>query len=502
MNLENKKNLPLIVLLGRTNVGKSTLFNCLLEKRQALISGTPGTTRDYNEGTLEWQGVSLNVVDTGGIMDFNDKAIFTKNKKILKTNKAKNVEKERISGETKSGNLGQTEINDKVQQKAIEFLQKADLVLFLVDNKTGLLPQDKALANLLKKNKAIKEKILLVANKVDSIRHAPDAAEFNKLGLGEPILISSTTGSGTGDMLDIIIKALKKKKKIKKQKNIETDPKENISVCLLGKPNVGKSSLLNKLLGEEKVIVSSIPHTTREPQNIEMTYKGKLITFIDTAGISKHGKKEKGLEKHSIEKSLLTLSRSNVALLIIDINKNITHQDAKLVEEIMERGKSLIIIANKWDLVPEKDTKKYKQYIYSKLPFATWAPIQFVSALTGEKITKIFDLIIELDNARKISIPASSLSRFLAKLVKIHTPSKGRGFKKPRVYGLEQIRTNPPKFILKIGAVEDLHNSYTRFVKNKLRERYKITGAPLDVIIVKNKKIHGQHEHSKSIKLR
>ena len=277
------------------------------------------------------------------------------------------------------------------------------------------------------------------------------------------------------------------------------EEKENdISVCILGKPNVGKSSLLNKLLGYEKVIVSDMPHTTREPQDTKFTYKDRDITFIDTAGVSKHGTKGKGLEKFGIEKSLRTLSRSDIALLVIDIKKGITHQDAKLIEEIMERGKSFIIIGNKWDLMNERNTKLHTKYIHSMLPFATWAPIQFISALTGEKVKKIFDLVLEIDKSRKIEIGDAPLDRLLSKLVRIHPPSKGKGYKKPRVYELKQVFINPPKFIVKIGHGEDLHNSYSRFIKNKIREKYKIVGTPLSVRVVKSRKIHGKHETEKS----
>jgi len=472
-----KKELPLVVIFGRTNVGKSTLFNCLLERKKALVSNIPGTTRDSNLGTVEWSGVSFELADTGGIMDFTDKYLFS----TKKTRRAKNKT---------------DEINIKVQKQAIAFLKKADIILFVVDNKTGLLPQDKELTDLLKKNLIDDEKIMLIANKVDGFRQRPSTAEFNRLNFNEPIIISATTGSGTGDLLDIIIKDLKKKKLARKTPKSKTkeEKREDISICILGKPNVGKSSLLNKLIGYEKVIVSDLPHTTREPQDTELTYNNRELTFIDTAGVSKRGTKTKGLERFGIEKSLRTLSRSDIVLLVIDIKKGITHQDAKLIEEITERGKSFIIIANKWDLMEERNTKLHTKYIHSMLPFATWAPIQFVSALTGEKVKKIFDLVLEIDASRKIEIPDSALDRLLSKLVKIHPPSKGKGYKRPRVYELKQIAVNPPKFTIKIGSGEDLHNSYSRFIKNKIREKYKIIGTPLSVRVVKNKKIHGQAE--------
>jgi len=469
----NTNLLPLIVIFGRTNVGKSTLFNCLAEKKQALVSNIEGATRDSNISQISWRGETLKLVDTGGIMDL--KHLIGKKKKV-------------------------EDIEAKVQQQARDYLTRADLILLLVDSKAGLLPQDKQMAMVLKKNPGLKKKTMLVANKVDNPKQRSEIAEFNKLALGEPIPISAANGSGTGDLLDIIVNKLKSATpdKIPDSRlpaRLEgCQIPDSINVSIIGKPNVGKSSLLNSLLGYERVIVSETPHTTREPQNTNIIYKDNNITLIDTAGISKKGRKTKGLEKYGITKSLGALKRSAIALLILDISKNITHQDLKLVEEIVDRKVSFIIIANKWDLIPEKDAKKYKEYIYGKMPFATWAPIHFASALTGSKINKILDLIIELIQARKIKLGDSQLNKFLVKIVKIHPPAKGKGTKRPRIYELKQIKTDPPKFELRIGVKDSLHFSYVRFVENRLREKYGFLGTPITMKVTKNKRIHGKHE--------
>lgn len=468
MDLKSKNNLPIISIFGRTNVGKSTLFNCIIEKNQAITSKLEGTTRDSNIHNAEWRNEKFILIDTGGII--NIKHLI--NKKIKNKN-----------------------INTKIQSKVKNYLKKSDLILFLVDNKTGLLPQDKDLAMYLKKRYE-NNKIILVANKTDNFKIRANAAEFNKLPLSEPVLVSAANGSGTGDLLDIIINKLKKNKKFNHNPNSNdnnNDEEKKIKVCIIGKPNVGKSSLLNSLLGYERVIVSSTPHTTREPQDTKITYKKNNITIIDTAGISKKGKTSKGLERQGILKSLKALNKSNIALLIIDINKKITRQDQRLVDEIINRNKSFIFIANKWDLIKERNTKEFKKHIYRKFPFATWVPIQFISAKTGEKINKILDIILELSLNRKIDLTNAILSRFLNKIIKNHRPTKSKGTKRPRIYELKQLKANPPIFEIRIGPKDTIANSYVRFIENRLREKFKFNGTPLKIAI--SKKIHTPSEH-------
>lgn len=473
---EKKENklLPLVVIFGRANVGKSTLFNCLTEKRQALISNIAGTTRDSNLGQVAWNDRGFEIVDTGGIIDLKHLA-----------------EKSASSDE----------IADQVQRQASRYLKRADLVIFLVDNKTGLLPQDKEMALLIKKN-VNADKVILTVNKVDAPRDHLKISEFYKLSFGEPRPISAANGSGTGDLLDLIVEKLAthSSKLIVQNSNADnSDEKlrvtsDEIRVCIIGKPNVGKSSMLNSLLGYERVLVSPEPHTTREPQHTKIIYQGQPILLIDTAGISKRGSKAKGLEKFGIVKSLTALAKSDIALMTFDISQEITHQDAKLIEEIVSSQKSFIFIANKWDKIEERNTKKYTDYIYGKLPFARFAPIQFTSALTGEKIKKILDLILRIAAERKLKLSDSQLNKFLSRIVKIHRPAKGKGVKHPRIREFKQTQSNPPKFEMKIGAKEDLHFSYVRFIENRLRETYGFLGTPLSVSVAKNKNVHGLHK--------
>lgn len=464
MNNIIKQKLPLVVICGRTNVGKSTLFNCLTEKKQALVSNIAGTTRDSNLGTVEWAGDIFNLIDTAGLVDFPN----NKNKKIL--NK---------------------DVDSQAQKQARSYLNQANLILFLVDAKVGLLPEDKELAKELKNNNNYRQKTLVVANKVDSFKLASETAQFHRLGLGEPLITSAANGLGTGDLLDIIITRIaKNKKKEISHEDAGDNQEQEINACIIGQPNVGKSSLLNSILGYERVIVSPIPHTTREPQNTEIIYQGKKITLVDTAGITRRNNSIIGLEKYGIIKSLKSLEKTDVALLVMDISQPLTHQDAKLVQEIFERGKSLIFIANKWDKVENRDTKKWTAVLYDKLPFATWAPIQFISAKTGEKVNKILDLIVTITTQRRLKLSDSQCDKFMKAVVKIHKPAKGKGTKAPRIYEFRQIKNNPPSFTLRIGPNDDLHFSYVRFMENRLRERHGFIGTPLHIKVTKNKKSH------------
>jgi len=458
---KTKSEYPLVVICGRTNVGKSTLFNCLIERNQALVSNIAGTTRDSNLGFVEWAKSAFELVDTAGILE------------------SKYLGEQKISGQ---------DIDTQTQKQARSYLDRADLILFLVDNKVGLLPEDKTLAIALQKSEHYRAKTLLVANKVDSFKAAPETAEFNRLGLGEPFPISAASGRGTGDLLDIVVSRLGKNQKSKELDGAAEN--RTINVCIVGKPNVGKSSLLNAILGYDRVIVSPIPHTTREPQNTEIIYQGLKINLADTAGISKQGKKSSGLEKPGILKSLKALEKSDIALLVMDISETLTHQDAKMVQEIVDRKKSLLFIANKWDLVKDRDTKKWTEILYDKLPFATWAPMQLLSAKTGEKVNKILDLILQIDAQRGQELSDSQTAKFLSFVVKIHKPAKGKGTKAPHIYEFRQVKSNPPAFILRIGPNDDLHFSYVRFIENRLREKYGFTGTPISIRVTKERKSH------------
>lgn len=501
--MQDSSNKPLIVIFGRTNVGKSTLFNALSEKRQALISDTPGTTRDSNIAEVSWRGRDFALVDTGGFMNLDF------------------LSKRKIKAET---------IDEKVQKQARDYIKRADVILFVVDAKDGLLPQDKTMASILKRIIPSTKHVLLIANKVDTLRKRNETSDFYNLGLGEVYSISASTGTGTGDMLDAILNIMNLPLDLPRQEiadyeeeeesNEEKEDKKDdaktaarnddksledlsfipandadrvIKVCLLGKPNVGKSSLLNAILGYSRVIVSEIPHTTREPQSTPFVYKQRPLLLVDTAGISRHGHKTHTLEKFSMDKSLATLHKSDIAVLIIDINEGLTKQDSRLVEEIKEKHKSLIIVANKWDLPDEHDMKKYTNYVYGELPFARYAPLQFLSAKNRSKIDHLLDLILEVDAQRRQTISDTQAERLMKAAVKKHRPTKGRGTKYPSVYEFKQTGVNPPQFLIRIGANESIADTYLRYMENQLRSKFGFLGTPISMWVQKGRSVHGAH---------
>lgn len=451
MQKRKKKN-PTVVLVGRVNVGKSTLFNTLTETKQAIVSDIAGTTRDRQYGECLWRGQNITLVDIAGL-DVKDPDLIDKQ------------------------SLDQA-------QKAIK---EADLVLFLVDAKSGLLPDDKKFAKMLKIKK--KNNIFLVANKTDSIKLDSNLPEFYKLGLGEPLPVSAANGRGTGDLLDRIWEKLNLTKK-EQEKAIEDS--EKITVALIGKPNVGKSSLFNVIAGEERVIVNERPHTTRDRQFIDIDYTSKKekeynLIFIDTAGVRKKGKVKGKLERLGIQQSLESIKEADLVLFITDCSKKITAQDKNLAKLIMDEHYSLIIVANKWDLIPEKDEqsqKKYVKYYQSILPYLRWAPIIFISAKTGFKVPKLLGMIAEIIEARKKLVNQDDLDTFLKKMMRKQAPpSKAHNYKPPKIFGIKQTGINPPTFALYVNKPQLLAFSYRRYLQNNLREKFDLTASGIKLVV-------------------
>jgi len=450
--------LPQVALIGRTNVGKSTLFNRLIEQYKALVSNQPGTTRDRNFGIVSWRGKKFTLIDTGGL----DLGYLPKTKLPKKLRLTQKINPDDL-----------IEIN--IVKQAEIALKQADFILMVVDGKAGIQTEDKTVTNILRKSN---KPYLLVVNKVDKKSARDDIWQFTKLGLGDPLPVSATNGSGTGDLLDILIK------KIKFQPGRKAPEPESIKISIMGKPNVGKSSLLNAILGEERVIVTPLPHTTREAQDVEFEYQNHHFTLIDTAGIRRKAKVQKGLEKAGVTDSLLSLKNSDVALLVVETQNPLTVQDAKLAQEIIAAQTGLIIVGNKWDLIEPKDLtsqNKFINYFQKYFPALTWAPIIFVSAKTSQRVKKILDLAIKITESRKKEILEKDLEILLKKAVKKHLPAQAKGKTHPHIYSLKQIGTAPTRFELLIHPKAEIHKSYLRYLENQIRAKWGFRGTPIVV---------------------
>ncbi|MDO9509945.1 MAG: ribosome biogenesis GTPase Der [Candidatus Magasanikbacteria bacterium] len=444
--------LPTVALVGRVNVGKSTLFNRITETAHALVSNIPGTTRTRNVGVATWRGKNFRLIDTGGLT-FDERVP---------------LEKEIIV---------QTEIA----------LREADLIIFVTDVQDELLPQEKELAKHLRQQLKNK-KVILIANKADtsSLRLRVYDKDWLSLGLGVPVPVSASNGSNLGDLLDIIYKDLGKTKfrpKVEKELN-------PIKVAFIGKPNVGKSSLFNKIIGEDRVIVSPMAHTTREPHDTLVKYEKDHFLFIDTAGIRRKTKVSGLLERVGIGKSLEIINKSDIVLLMLDATQPITDQDQQLAGFLKEHIKSTIIIVNKWDLAEENTDgfrNDVKKSIYACFPHLDFAPILFVSAKTEYRIHQVFPLLQEVWAGRQISVDEQTLNVFLKKVTRKHLPSKGIGVRHPKILSLKQINVNPPVFELMIKQKTSLSFSYVKFLRNRLREEFGFFATPIIIKLSKFK---------------
>ncbi len=444
-----------VAIVGRINVGKSTLFNKLIADNKAITSAVAGTTRDRNYAICSWRNLDFYLIDTGGLEKSDP---YYSGKKL-------------------------DNLDEKIFSQAQQAIDDADLILFVVDAKTGVMPADR---ELIKKIKKQKKPCILAVNKADNQKLRQQTAEFYQLSLDKPWPVSAANGSGTGDLLDEIVAKLNKIKKHAKS----LPETKNIKVAIVGKPNVGKSSLINAILGEDRVIVSSAPHTTRDAQDIEFNWKKQNITLIDTAGIRRHSKKSSdAFEKQSIMQSIMTIQRADIVILVTDVSQKLSWQDKHLINEAISAGAGLIILANKWDLIENKDTdtvKLYDRYYKSFIPFVSWAPIIYSSALHKTRINKILDTILHIYEEKNKNLTDNTLDKLLKNIIKKHKPSRGKGTKQPYIYNLKQIASNPPVFAIKMNFKADLHDSYLRFIENNLRYKFGFEGVPIKIRVIKS----------------
>lgn len=443
---------PTIAIVGRANVGKSTLFNRLIEESRALVSRTPGTTRSPNYGDAIWRGRVFHVVDTGGLEKKRSKDPFS----------------------------------EEISRYAHSAIENAALVLFLVDLQVGITPLDRELAKQFAK---MKKPVLLAGNKMEG-KDARNRihGSWDALGFGTLHPISAVTGVGVGDLLDESFDILKNLKQLPPTIEEAFQPTK---IAIIGKPNVGKSLLLNALVGKERALVSEIAHTTREPQDTLVRYDDELFLFTDTAGIRKKMKLGKGLESAGVQKTIQILDRIDVILFILDITQPPESQDRHLAGLATKSGAGVIMVANKWDLMEDKQSNTpntTRAMLTASFPFFTWAPVLFVSAKTGSHVSELFTLIRKVAKNRTRIIPENELSQFLKQATTTHRPSRGKGMKHPHIYKMQQVADSPPMFELSIrGGRESVHPSYFRFLENQIRKHFDFSGTP---ITIQGKVIH------------
>lgn len=431
---------PIVAIIGRPNVGKSTFFNYIVGKRISIVEDTPGVTRDRVYAEANWRGRDFTLIDTGGIEPESDDIILS-----------------------------------QMRRQADMAVEIADVIIFLTDIKQGVTAADKDIALMLKKSK---KPIVLVCNKSDTFGKVPDELyEFYNLGLGEPYAVSAVNAKGIGDVLDAIYDKLPEQVEEEEDKNI-------IKVAIIGKPNVGKSSLVNKILGEDRMIVSDIAGTTRDAIDSEFENEFGKYVLIDTAGIRRKSKVNDNLEKYSVMRSLLAIERADVCILLLDAKEGVSAQDAKIAGEAHEAGKGIIIAVNKWDEI-EKDNntiENYKKEVYDKLSYLSYAPIIFISAKTGQRVNKLFEMINMVASQNALRVSTAVLNEVLSEAVTIVQPPTDKG-KRLKIFYMTQASTKPPTFVVFVNDKELFHFSYERYLLNQIRKEFGLTGTPVRMIV-------------------
>jgi GTP-binding protein len=426
---------PTVAIVGRPNVGKSTLFNRILGGRPAIVSERPGTTRDRHFGDAEWQGRRFWVVDTGGLLPESDDSM------------------------------------DRAIRRQVELaLAEADVVLFVVDGREGPNPVDRAIAERLRK---AGRPVLLAVNKLDNLEHSTEQYGFYSLGFGDPVGVSAAVGKGSGDLLDAIVERLP-----------PYDPAEaedTINVAVVGRPNVGKSSLVNRLLGEERLVVAPQPGTTRDAIDSVLRFEGKTLNFIDTAGLRRRAKVEDDLEFYSSLRTERAIERAHVAVLVVDATVGLHNQDLRIATQAWEQGAGLIVLVNKWDLVEAKDAntaREGQEALIAKAPFLRYVPFLYVSALTGQRVRKVLDLILEVAEGRELRVSTAEVNKVLATLIERNAPPQKPGEEVKLLYA-SQIGTAPPTLAIVSNRPDEVPESYQRYLAHGFREAWPFTGSPL-----------------------
>ncbi len=434
----------IVAIVGRPNVGKSTFFNVLAGEKISIIKDTPGVTRDRIYADCEWRGTKFQIIDTGGIEPVSEDIIVK-----------------------------------QMRRQAELAMDIADVIVFITDVTAGVTRSDEEVAQMLRHTK---KPIILVCNKCDRVgAPPPEIYEFYNLGLGEPFPISAGKKLGIGEVLDEIYNNFD-------DPQVELETEDTIKVAIIGKPNVGKSSLVNKILNEERVIVSNVAGTTRDA--IDSHFKNEFgeYIFIDTAGIRRKNKVYDKLEKYSVLKAKAAIERANVCLLLIDATEGVTEQDEKIAGFAHEAGKGVIIVINKWDLIEKENhtLESYKKRVYEKLAYLSYAPILFISAETGQRVNKLYEVINEVDKNNSLRVPTGLLNDMLSEAIAITQPPSDKG-KRLKVYYMTQVSIRPPTFVIFVNSKELMHFSYVRYIENHLRKQFNFKGTPIHMIIRERK---------------
>ncbi|MGH2456941.1 MAG: ribosome biogenesis GTPase Der [Candidatus Limnocylindria bacterium] len=449
-------SLPVVAIVGRPNVGKSTLFNRLIGRRLAIVEDVPGTTRDRVYGTAEWNGRSFTVVDTGGL-------------------------------ELEPG----SDIEARVQDQARVAVEEADVILFVVDAHAGLAPLDHEVADRLRR---ASKPTILVVNKADNPRREHEGAEFYALGMEPTISISAQHGRNTGDLADMIVWALPPAEEalVRTDADLSDADLEELAeteigpprVAIVGRPNTGKSTFVNRVLGHERMIVSEVPGTTRDPVDTAVEVDGEPLVLVDTAGIRRRGSIDRGIERYSVLRAMKAIDRADVAIVMTDATEGYTAQDAHVVGYVLEAAKGIVLVINKWDVV-EKDGHTADQWLRAlrqEAPYLAWADIVFASALTGQRVERILREALRVAEERYRRVPTADLNRVVSDAVRAHPPSHVRN-RLPKVLYATQASVAPPTFVIFVNDPELIHFSYRRYLENRIRAEYGFLGTPIRLIL-------------------
>jgi GTPase len=430
--------LPVVAVVGRPNVGKSTFFNRILGHREAIVHDEPGVTRDRNFAKADWAGHSFFIVDTGGVIEGSDEPL-----------------------------------DRQVRDQALTAVEEADVILFVVDGKDGVHPLDERLAEVLRGRE---RPVLVVVNKMDNLPHDPGHHDFWRLGLGEPIPVSAISGKGSGDLLDRVVHAFPE------------DPGEgradaaDLRIAVIGKPNVGKSSFVNRLFGEERMVVSEVPGTTRDAVDSTLRYHGRNLVFVDTAGLRRQSRISESVEYYSSLRTARVIREADVCLVLVDAVQGVHHQDLRVLEAAWEAGCGVVLLVNKWDLADKEEipTERFEKGLRARAPVLAEVPILFVSALTGQRVRRTLELILEVAEERTRRIPTHEVNEVLAKLVRHQPPPHSRG-RQVKLRYATQADTSPPTFVVFSNLPREVPEHYIRYLRNGFRRAWRFRGVPIRI---------------------